>query len=97
MKKTKDFIKNRAIWMFLLLMIVFFALMSENFLSMRNLLNVAKQVSIFGVASVGMTYVILLGGIDLATGSIISFVNIVAAYFMVNMGLHPRIAIMLAL
>ncbi len=93
MKKTKDFIKNRAIWMFLLLMIVFFALMSENFLSMRNLLNVAKQVSIFGVASVGMTYVILLGGIDLATGSIISFVNIVAAYFMVNMGLHPIIAI----
>ena len=40
-----------------------------------------------------MTYVILLGGIDLATGSIISFVNIVAAYFMVNMGLHPIIAI----
>lgn len=56
-------------------------------------MNVAKQVSIFGVASVGMTYVILLGGIDLATGSIISFVNIVAAYFMVNMGLNPILAV----
>ena len=93
MKKAIDVIKSRAIWVFLFLMIVFFAIMSDNFLSMRNLMNVAKQVSIFGVASVGMTYVILLGGIDLATGSIISFVNIVAAYFMVNMGLNPILAV----
>lgn len=93
MKKAIDVIKSRAIWVFLFLMIVFFAIMSDNFLSMRNLMNVAKQVSIFGVASVGMTYVILLGGIDLATGSIISFVNIIAAYFMVNMGLNPILAV----
>lgn len=93
MKKAIEVIKSRAIWVFLFLMIVFFAIMSDNFLSMRNLMNVAKQVSIFGVASVGMTYVILLGGIDLATGSIISFVNIVAAYFMVNMGLNPILAV----
>ena len=83
--------------MFLFLMFVFFSVMSSNFLTMRNLLNVAKQVSIFGIASVGMTYVILLGGIDLATGSIISFVNIVAAYFMVNLGWNPFIAIVLSL
>ena len=36
-----------------------------------------------------MTYVILLGGIDLSTGSLISFVNIITAYFMVNMGMNP--------
>lgn len=97
MKKTMDVVKSRAIWVFLLLMFVFFSVMSSNFLTMRNLLNVAKQVSIFGIASVGMTYVILLGGIDLATGSIISFVNIVAAYFMVNLGWNPFIAIVLSL
>ena len=83
--------------MFLLLMFIFFSLMSSNFLTMRNLLNIAKQVSIFGIASVGMTYVILLGGIDLATGSIISFINIVAAYFMVNMGWNPVVAVILSL
>ena len=69
MKKAIDVIKSRAIWVFLFLMIVFFAIMSDNFLSMRNLMNVAKQ------------------------GSIISFVNIVAAYFMVNMGLNPILAV----
>lgn len=97
MKKAINVMKSRAIWMFLLLMFVFFSIMSENFLTLRNLLNVAKQVSIFGIASVGMTYVILLGGIDLATGSIISFVNITAAYFMVNMGWNPVIAVILSL
>lgn len=97
MKKTMDILKSRAIWVFLLLMFVFFSIMSSNFLTMRNLLNVAKQVAVFGIASVGMTYVILLGGIDLATGSVISFINIVAAYIMVNLGWHPVIAVIISL
>lgn len=73
------------------------AIINPNFLTVKNLLNVAKQVSIFGIASVGMTYVILLGGIDLATGSIISFVNIVCAYFMVNIGMNVVLAVLLSL
>ena len=97
MNKAATIIKQRAIWMFLVLMLIFFSVMSSNFLSVRNLLNVVKQVSIYGIASVGMTYVILLGGIDLATGSIISLVNILAAYFMVNMGWNPVLAVVLSL
>lgn len=97
MKKALNIIKSRAIWVFLVLMVIFFSVMSKNFFTTKNLLNVAKQVSIFGIASIGMTYVILLGGIDLATGSIISFVNIVAAYIMVNVGMNPAIAIIASL
>ena len=82
---------------FLVLMVIFFTIINPNFLTVKNLLNVAKQVSIFGIASVGMTYVILLGGIDLATGSIISFVNIVCAYFMVNIGMNVVLAVLLSL
>ena len=83
--------------MFLLVMIIFFSTTSQNFLTVRNLMNVIKQVAIYGIASVGMTYVILLGGIDLSIGSIISLVNIVAAYVMVNLGLNPFIAILATL
>lgn len=97
MKNLMIVLKRRAIWVFLLLMIVFFSVMSGNFLTMRNLLNVVKQVSIYGIASVGMTYVILLGGIDLATGSIISFINILAAYLMVNMGWNPILSVICSL
>lgn len=97
MSKLISMIRGRAIYAFLVVMIIFFSIMNGNFLTANNLLNVAKQVSIFGIASVGMTYVILLGGIDLSTGSLISFVNIVAAYFMVNAGINPWLAIIGAL
>lgn len=97
MSKTIDMIRSRAIYVFLIVMIIFFSFMNKNFMTANNLLNVAKQVSIFGIASIGMTYVILLGGIDLSTGSLISFVNIAAAYFMVNANLSPWLAIVLSL
>ena len=51
----------------------------------------------YGIASIGMTFVILLGDIDLSTGTNISFVNIICAYMMVNMGIHPVIAILVSL
>ncbi len=97
MNKMINVVRGRAIYAFLLLMLVFFSIVNKNFLSVNNLLNIAKQVSIFGIASIGMTYVILLGGIDLATGSVISFVNIICAYFMVNLGMNPALAIFLSL
>lgn len=97
MEKFKRIVKERAIYIFLILMIVFFSFANKNFFTTKNLLNIAKQASIFGIASVGMTYVILLGGIDLSTGSIISFVNIIAAYLMVNLGVHPAIAVVVSL
>ena len=53
---------------------------------MNNLFTVARQVSMYGIASIGMTFVILIAGIDLSTGSIITIVNVVCAYLMVNMG-----------
>lgn len=97
MSKIIDIIRSRAIYVFLVVMIIFFSLMNKNFMTANNLLNIAKQVSIFGIASIGMTYVILLGGIDLSTGSLISFVNITTAYFMVNQNMSPWLAIVLSL
>ena len=97
MKKVVSFLKSRIIYVFLICMMIFFSFASSNFLTVRNLMNVIKQVSIYGIASVGMTYVILLGGIDLSIGSIISLVNIVAAYFMVNLGWNPVAAVILSL
>src|SRR5699024_12274783 len=45
------------------------------------------------IASIGMTFVILLGDIDLSIGTIMSFVNIICAYMMVNMGMNMVVAV----
>ncbi|MEY3307965.1 MAG: hypothetical protein RLZZ413_2003 [Pseudomonadota bacterium] len=57
------------------------ALISENFLSTRNILNVLRQTSINGILAIGMTFVILTRGIDLSVGSVVALGGIVAASF----------------
>src|SRR3954471_19450847 len=78
-------------------MIVLAFLTHGTFLSARNLTNLTRQVAINGILAVGMTYVILIGGIDLSVGSVVALAGVVAGYLQVNLGLaqwlgHPFIA-----
>ena len=66
--------------------------MNRVFFTTSNLFNVARQVSFLGIAAVGMTFTLLLGGIDLSIGSVISLVNVVAASLMVKQGYPPLAA-----
>ena len=74
-------------------MFIMFSIFAPNFLHMRNMFNVARQVSTLGIAVVGMTIVMIAGGIDLSVGFQISLVNVVCAHLMVNVGLHPAAAV----
>ncbi len=56
----------------LVLLCVVFALSSNVFLSLRNALNVVDQVTTLGILALGMTGVIIIGGIDLSVGSILA-------------------------
>jgi ribose/xylose/arabinose/galactoside ABC-type transport system permease subunit len=55
----------------LILLVIAASLLSPRFLSVPNLMNVLRQVSIVGVLATGMTFVILTRGIDLSVGSIL--------------------------
>ncbi|MGD9633590.1 MAG: ABC transporter permease [Pirellulales bacterium] len=63
----------------LLLMVVALSFASDNFLTVDNGLNVLRQISINLCLSIGMTLVILSGGIDLSVGSVLAFSGAVAA------------------
>ncbi|NMB43792.1 MAG: ABC transporter permease [Clostridiales bacterium] len=92
-----DQLRSKAIWFVFLLLFIGFSLASPRFLSSSNLFTIARQVSMYGVASIGMTFVILIGGIDLSTGSIVTFVNIVCAYLMVHLGFGMVAAVIVSL
>ena len=66
------------IWV-LILMCATAALISEAFLNPFNIINVLRQIALFGIVSVGMTFVILTAGIDLSVGSIVAVVAVTAA------------------
>ncbi len=63
------------------LLCVVLALASPYFLKTDNLLNVLQQTSVNGLLAIGMTFVILTGGIDLSVGSILAFSGVVSASF----------------
>jgi len=62
----------------LLLVSIASALLSPYFLQWQNLLNIVRQVSYTGLIALGMTFVIVSGGIDLSVGSMASFVGALA-------------------
>ena len=64
---------------FLVVLMAGFAIGEPRFLSPFNLLNVMRQVSVYGLLAIGMTFVILTAGIDLSIGSMIAFCGLVAA------------------
>jgi inositol transport system permease protein len=64
---------------FLLVLMGIFAWLEPRFLLPLNLVNVMRQVSIYGLLAIGMTFVILTAGIDLSIGAIVAFAGLAAA------------------
>lgn len=67
-----------------LILVVILSFANANFLSVGNVTNILRQVSINGILAIGMTYVILTGGIDLSIGSILAFAGAVSASLVVG-------------
>ncbi len=69
-----------------LMMVGFFAVLSDRFLTPSNLMNIALQTSILTIVSIGMTYTLLTAGIDLSVGSVMALCGAVAAGLAVKQG-----------
>jgi len=80
------FFEKYGVLLFLIALIVIFTIYNPMFLSARNIKNILTEVSIYGIIGVGMTYVILTGGIDLAVGSLLAFAAISGAFLMQALG-----------
>ena len=62
----------------LILLVIFFSFASSSFLQLDTLTMVAKHVSLYGILALGMTFVIITGGIDLSVGSVVGLVGMLA-------------------
>lgn len=71
--------------------------LSEYFWTVNNILTVLLQSSINSVIAVGMTFIIISGGIDLSVGSIVALATAVMGELVVNRGLNPFLGMGLAL
>ena len=81
---------------FILFVVIFvgFGLASERFLSVQSFENIVKQASFIGIVAIGLTFVMLTGGIDLSVGTNMYVSTVVAGILMQEYGVSPRIGFM---
>lgn len=91
-KNPLGHIARYAAPLFLLLLIAVFAILEPRFLHPLNLFNVLRQISVFGIVALGMTFVILTAGIDLSVGALLALCGLVGAY-VAKGGLADRFAV----
>lgn len=78
--KVGSFLQQQGALVMLVVVCLIATFRYDAFLSPENLLNVLRQNSMLGLVALGMTFVILTGGIDLSVGSILALAGVVAAF-----------------
>jgi len=81
----------------LLVLCAAFSLSTDTFMTVRNLLNVIDQLTVLGIMALGMTAVIVIGGIDLSVGSVLALSMMGMGWLASGMGLPMPLAMLAAL
>lgn len=70
----------------LTLLVIFFSFAADAFFTAQSLLLVAKHVALYGILGIGMTYVLVTGGIDLSVGAVVGVAGMICG-LLINKGL----------
>ncbi len=89
--------KRVGLYMILVLLFVFFSIFAPNFFSIANIINILRQVSIFGTAVIGAAIVMLSGQADMSVGGQLAMGGIIAALCMTTWGLPIWLTIIITI
>ena len=76
-KELGSVLRNFALVFIIIAIIVVMRFVSPVFMTSKNIINIVRQISINGIIAVGMTFVILTGGIDLSVGSVVAITSVI--------------------
>ncbi|NMB88433.1 MAG: ABC transporter permease [Chloroflexi bacterium] len=87
------FTRKYGILLILVFMIVFLFTASPTFRTVQNMINVLNQISINGIIAIGMSFVIIGGGIDLSIGSMIAVASVITGAVLTSGGDNVVLAV----
>lgn len=93
-EKFKSFSKRNIILYVLVLLCVGFAIGNNAFLDASNLVNLTTQMALNALLSVGLTYVIILGGIDISVGAVGALAGVITALVCRNLPANTPLGVM---
>jgi len=89
----QTYARKYAIFVILIALFILFSIFAPAFMTLTNIMNIARQISMMGIVTVGMTFIMLTGGVDLSVGSQMSCINITTAWLLVYGQVSVPIAI----
>lgn len=92
---TFNWVKQNIILFAFIALFLVFSFLAPSFTRVDNLINITRQISFIGIASVGIMFVLLTGGIDLSIGSLVQVVNVIGAKLMVEAKVSPIWAVLI--
>jgi ribose transport system permease protein len=92
-----SFVRKYAVVLVLLGLVLLFSLVSDSFFTLRNLSNIVTQNTYFIIVAIGLSFVLISGGIDLSIGYMMSLVGVLTGMMMVLWGFPVWAAIILGL
>ncbi len=96
-EKIVEWLRSGSVLLILLFIVVLISLFSERFLTLNNFINVAEQTTIVAILTIGMTVVMISGGIDLSVGSVMALAGAIGAGLISRQGLPMPVAVVGAL
>lgn len=81
----------------LIVLIIAFSLASENFFTFSNIKGILLATSVNGILAIGVTFVIITGGIDLSIGTVMTFSSVMAAVVITNEGLPVGLGVLVGI
>jgi ribose/xylose/arabinose/galactoside ABC-type transport system permease subunit len=88
LKSSSNYFSKYGILIALVVICIILSIATPYFFTAQNLVIVLRQVSINGILAIGVTFVIIAGGIDLSLGSVIALTGVIAASF-AHPGTYP--------
>jgi ribose/xylose/arabinose/galactoside ABC-type transport system permease subunit len=94
------FLNNRSIiglFGALVILMIYFGMTAPNFFTFSNFVDVLRQMSMIAIISIGMTFVIVTGEIDLSVGSLVAASSAVLGYLTIKAGMNIGLAMLITL
>jgi len=81
-KEKGSVLRSFALVFVIIAIVIIMSFASPVFMTSKNIVNIIRQISINGIIAVGMTFVILTGGIDLSVGSVVAITSVICGYLL---------------
>lgn len=95
--KAADVLKKFGAMFILWGIVIAFSLLRPSFLTVDSLINIGKQISVLGIVSIGVTFVMISGEVDVSVGAQLALIGVLGAHFMARCRIDPVTTVLLCL